>query len=62
MLCVPFHRAYPNPLIVYPMTYWWLNGMHMISYDTVAYIYSYLENRKQYVRINTTQSYLGDIT
>ena len=29
--------------------------------DTVAYIYSYLKNRKQCVRINGTQSYLGDI-
>ena len=29
--------------------------------DTVAYIYSYLKNKKQYVRINGTQSYLGDI-
>ena len=28
---------------------------------TVAYIYSYLKSRKQYVRINGTQSYLGDI-
>ena len=31
------------------------------SRDTVAYIYSYLKNRKQCVRINGTQSYLGDI-
>ena len=29
--------------------------------DTVAYIYSYLKNRKQCVRINGTRSYLGDI-
>ena len=29
--------------------------------DTVAYIYSYLKNRKQCVKINGTQSYLGDI-
>ena len=29
--------------------------------DTVAFIYSYLKNRKQCVRINGTQSYLGDI-
>ena len=29
--------------------------------DTVAYIYSYLKNRKQFVRINGTQSYFGDI-
>ena len=29
--------------------------------DTVAYIYSYLKNRKQRVRINGTQSYLGDV-
>ena len=29
--------------------------------DTVAYIYSYLKNRKQCVRINGTQIYLGDI-
>ena len=29
--------------------------------DTVACIYSYLKNRKQCVRINGTQSYLGDI-
>ena len=29
--------------------------------DTVAYIYSYLKNRKQCVRTNGTQSYLGDI-
>ena len=29
--------------------------------DTVAYIYLYLKNRKQHVRINGTQSYLGDV-
>ena len=29
--------------------------------DTVAYIYSYWKNRKQCVKINGTQSYLGDI-
>ena len=29
--------------------------------DAVAYIYSYLKNRKQCIRINGTQSYLGDI-
>ena len=29
--------------------------------DTVAYIYSYLKNRKQFVRINGTQSYFEDI-
>ena len=29
--------------------------------NTAAYIYSYLENRNQCVRINGTQSYLGDI-
>ena len=29
--------------------------------DTVAYIYSYLKNRKQCVRLNGTQYYLGDI-
>ena len=29
--------------------------------DTVAYIYSYLKNRKHWVRINDTHSYLGDI-
>ena len=29
--------------------------------DTVAYIYPYLKNRIQCVRINGTQSYLGDI-
>ena len=29
--------------------------------DTVAYIYSYLKKRTQCVRINGTQSYLGDI-
>ena len=29
--------------------------------DTVAYIYSYLKNRKQCVRINGTRSYLADI-
>ena len=29
--------------------------------DTVAYIYSYLKNRKQCVKRNGTQSYLGDI-
>ena len=29
--------------------------------NTVAYLYSYLKNRKQYIRINGTQSYLGDI-
>ena len=28
---------------------------------TIAYIYSYLKNRKKCVRINGTQSYLGDI-
>ena len=31
------------------------------SRDTVVYIYSYLKNRKQCVRINDTQSYLRDI-
>ena len=30
--------------------------------DTVPYIYLYLKNRRQCVRINGTQSYLGDIT
>ena len=29
--------------------------------DTVAYIYSYLKNRKQCVRMNGTQIYPGDI-
>ena len=29
--------------------------------DTVAYIYSYLKNKKQYFRINTILSYLRDI-
>ena len=28
--------------------------------DTVAYVYSYLKNRKQCIRIYGTQSYLGD--
>ena len=31
------------------------------SSATVTYIYSFLKNRKQCVRINGTQSYLGDI-
>ena len=34
--------------------------MVSIHRDIVAYIYLYLKNRKQCVRINGTQSYLGD--
>ena len=46
---------------------WWLNPLvakldaYGFNRDTVAYIYSYLKNRKQCVRINGTQIYLGDI-
>ena len=46
---------------------WWLNPLvakldaYGFNRDTVAYIYSYLKNRKQFVRINGTQSYFEDI-
>ena len=29
--------------------------------ETVAFIYSYLKSRKQFIRINGTQGYLGDM-
>ena len=46
---------------------WWLNPLvpkldaYGFNRDTVAYIYLYLKNRKQFVKINGTQSYFGDI-
>ena len=36
-------------------------GASSFCRETVAFIYSYLKSRKQCIRINGTQSYLGDM-
>ena len=46
------------------MTFCWVNlrDAYNFNRDTVAYIYTYLKNRKQCVKISGTQSYVSSVT
>ena len=46
------------------MTFCWVNlrDAYNFNRDTVAYIYTYLKNRKHCVKINGTQSYVSSVT
>ena len=58
---IPIKTEKEKPSLTYHKTYLEAKREdYGFNRKTVAYIYSYLKNRKQGVKINGTQSYLGD--